>query len=268
MFFRIIVLLSMSLCSINLFSQDRLVKILDTDKMEELMSHVDKDTLVVFDIDNTILSPAQELGTDQWFYYYWNKHIEAGIEKNEALAKVLSLWSRIQLNTEVEAIEKQTPSIIRELQNNDVKVIGLTTRHITLAYCTLGQLNALNINMKNNPLLTTNLSLDTDYPSNYIEGVLFSGGSHKGEALKTLFKRLGFEPKKIIFINDKEKYLHEVAAIVDEVDYIGIRYGAVDDKVESFNAEIADVQLHYFNKILSNEDARLALEAIKKTNQL
>jgi hypothetical protein len=41
--------------------------------IRDVIAEIQPDTLVVFDIDNTLLRPCQMLGSDEWFYYYIKK---------------------------------------------------------------------------------------------------------------------------------------------------------------------------------------------------
>ena len=55
--------------------------------------------------------------------------------------------------------------------------------------------------------------IEGGYAAKYVEGVIFVGlKNDKGETLMRLLNQLGHQPKKILFIDDKEKNLHSVAA--------------------------------------------------------
>ena len=44
-------------------------EIRETKFMQEVMSAIDSETLAIFDIDNTLIEPIGNMGSDQWFYY-------------------------------------------------------------------------------------------------------------------------------------------------------------------------------------------------------
>ena len=69
-----------------------------------------------------------------------------------------------------------------------------------------------------------------------------------------------------VFINDKLTHLLPVEETCQErqVPFIGLRYSATDCKVSSFRPEIAQIQLEFYGKILSDE----AAEAIWKSRQI
>jgi phosphoserine phosphatase len=241
------------LCTFPIFAQ-----ILEISRIEELVPHIDSKTLVVFDLDNTILTPAQELGNDQWFNFTLKEHVHDGFSFREAIDRVLPLYMDIMLASDVKAVESMTPSLIFNLQKKGIKVIGLTTRNVPLAYRTIDQLKSLDIDFSRSPLLV-NENIKTHYPSNYIEGIFFLGGAHKGDALREFCSFIGYEPQRIIFINDKEKYVKQMAESFSDVDYIGLRYGAWDEQVALFDPKIAKVQLKYFKKIIPNEEVKKIL---------
>ena len=64
--------------------------------------------------------------------------------------------------------------------------------------------------------------------------------------LFTLFDALGYKPNKIIFIDDKLKYVKSVEqeAKKHSVEYVGIRYSLQDQKKATINFEELNRSLH------------------------
>ena len=194
-------------------------------KMTDIESAVTPDTLVVFDIDNTILEPRQTLGSDQWF--------EATREK-VGHEKAIELWSKVQGVTEVQPVEPSTPALIRRLRQRAVGVIALTARPEALADTTRAQLKSIGVEM---PL------------------ILFAGETPKGEVLS---RHLRSAVGRVIFVDDKAKHTKTVEASMAQrnIPYVGFRYGAADPKVHAYDADVASVQWKYFGRILDDEAAR------------
>ena len=67
-------------------------KILETAHFHEIVPHITPDTLIILDIDDTLLLPVQMVGCDEWFNLRWKKHEAAGLPKSEALEKALAEW--------------------------------------------------------------------------------------------------------------------------------------------------------------------------------
>ena len=59
---------------------------------------------------------------------------------------------------------------------------------------------------------------------------------------------IGFKPDKIIFIDDKLKYVTAVEKAVEAegIEFVGIRYSRLDEEVKSFNIAKANQQLKEF----------------------
>lgn len=237
-------------------------EIIEISQMKEILPHVDQDTLVVFDIDDTLMVPNQMLGGDCWFRHELKLETEKGFSFEESLAKILPQYMLFQHKTGVKLVEPDIPAIIHHLQSQGIKVMGLTTRSTELAYRTIQQLKTLQIDLGKNAPEGELSGLKTHYPLYYIEGILFTQVRHKGKVLKELCEYLGYAPKKIIFINDKEKYVLQLEEVFPEIGipYIGFRYAACDDDYANYDTRIAAVQRKYFNQILSDEDAATILK--------
>lgn len=258
-------LLSLFLYCVCVFTLS--AEIIEIDKIEEILPYVDQDTLVVLDIDDTLMVTAQMLGGDCWFRHFLKEQVSKGFSFEEALAKVLPDYMLFQHRTKVLPAENQTAAIVHQLQRK-AKVIGLTTRSTELVYRTVQQLKTLDIDLNKNPLINKELQVSTDFSLFYVEGILCTQVRHKGDALKKLCDHLAYLPKKVIFVNDKLKYVEQLEETFAPlgIPYIGFRYGGCDEQCMVYNPQVAKVQHHYFNNILSNEDAAVILNAQNKIN--
>lgn len=240
-------------------------EIIEIQSIHEILPYVDSQTLVVFDIDNTLIATKQMAGGDLWFQYSIGKYISEGFNLKEAVAKTLPDYMRLQHSTEVVPIEEDTAHVIHLLQKKGIYSVGLTKRSPELAYRTFAQLSSIGIHLGKNPPKCQNLNMASHFPLQYIEGILFVGHRNKGEFLVEVLNELEFPLQKIVLIDDKMKYVREVEAVCEKmrIPYIGFRYGGFDSKVNEFNPSVAEVQHKYLDKILSNEDAKKLLDAIK-----
>jgi len=241
------------LCSIGLHAE-----IIEIKTMQEIHPFVGKESLIIFDIDNTIMETQQTLGSNQWFEHRFASLQKQKLSVSEALEKALHEWSSIQNVTEVKLVEPNTAAIIRDLQSKGFTVMGLTTRGLGLSTCTLHQLERLNVDLSISPPSKSEIHFMNDGEGIlYRKGILFTSGTNKGKALQSLLEKIGFHSKKIVFINDKYKHLHSLEVVYEKtlVSFIGLRYGFLDDKVQHFPSEIAQVQFSHFGKILSDQEA-------------
>lgn len=234
-------------------------KIVDIKHMAEINKYISNDTYVVFDIDNTLVEPTQLLGSDQWFYSRLSELKTKGLDKTAAVEKALNEWIAVQHITKVQLIEKNTAKIIDGLQKRGLFVFCLTTRHREMALCTFGQLKKLGLDFRNSsPTKEKELLIDVDSQLHYKDGVIYTSGGHKGAAFIKFMDAIGHKPAKVIFINDNMKPLKEVEEYSEKrgVDFIGLRYGYLDEKVKQFSKETSDVQFKKFSELISDNDAR------------
>ncbi len=237
-------------------------KIIEVSHFEEIKEYAQPDTLLILDIDNTLITTAQEVGSDQWFSHRRKWYFEQqGCDQQEALERALAEWEAVQNVTKVKPVEPQIPEIVKQLQEHFV-VMGLTTRGLGLATRTIYQLLDIDIDLSSSAMTAEDIPLLNPRAILFRQGVLFTSGTHKGKALLKLFNQLDFYPKRIVFINDKSNNLREVEVACEErgIPFLGLRYGFLDAKVKAFRADIANMQFNYFKKILSDHEAKQLVE--------
>ncbi len=74
-------------------------------------------TLVIFDIDNTLAEPLDELGSDQWFYAVLNQYMSAGYSEDEGLELILPVYFKIAEIIKLHPVQEITLSLIFRLKN-------------------------------------------------------------------------------------------------------------------------------------------------------
>jgi len=221
----------------------------ETQTMREVAQEVGPGTLVVFDIDNTLLESAQTLGSDQWFDAHIEELTEKYSDKEKAFNETSNLWIRLQQVTNMQPVEAITPSLVRNLQNRGIVVMALTARPWEVASVTNEHLNRAGID-----LTRTSPKAEVEH---YTNGIVFAGRAKKGDVLKSFLAEVGLSPRKIVFVDDKAKHTVTVDASLSTLDvpHIEFRYGAADPKVYGYDKELAAIQLQHFGGILSDSVA-------------
>lgn len=248
-FFSIITLVALIICP------HLSARIIETDQLHDVLIHLDEaneDTLIIFDIDNTLAAPAHELGSDQWFTHMYKKKMAEGMSVNEAIDAVLPLYYSIHFSIMLEPVEEIGTYLVRNLQAQGIKVIALTARSLPLMYRTIQQLAHIGIDFSCANFVDGELSLDLALPSKYKNGIVFCGNNDKGYVLLHFFDLVGFHPRKVIMVDDKLKNIAAVEKALEErgIEFVGLRYSRVDNKVENFDDAAADMQLHEFMQSL------------------
>src|SRR5690349_6313422 len=116
-------------------------EIREANSMQVALENVRAGDLVVFDIDNTILSPTQTLGSDQWYGYLVEKYKRGGADESSAIDLALRDWIAVQKVTRVNPVERITPQLIRSLQKRGIPLMALTARPGELKTATARQLD-------------------------------------------------------------------------------------------------------------------------------
>lgn len=238
-------------------------EIVEIKSFKEIHSHLASDTIIILDIDDTLLVPVQMLGCDEWFQSRKRFHQQAGFNPSQSLEKSLAEWEAVRHLSKMKIVEPDTDEIVRKLQE-DYYVMGLTTQGLALATRTQQQLIENQINLIQSAPSRDDYYLMIDGQGVLFRtGILFTAGAHKGKALFSLFEKLAYKPKCILFINDKRSHLLDIEETAKEqgVAFIGLRYAYSDAYKEAFDAEIAHFQFTHstFTHILSDEEARKQL---------
>lgn len=238
-------------------------KIVETKYFNEILDYIEPETLVLLDIDDTLLIPTQTLGTDVWFNHRLKVHGANEDTYTQALDKALAEWEAVRHLTKVALVEEGTDKIVESIQRKNIVVMGLTTQGLALATRTINQLRSLNIDLSK-----TSPSKEDHYFINkngvlYRQGILFTSGSPKGPALTKLLDIIDYHPKQIVFINDKTTHLQDVEEGVEtrNIEFIGLRYAYSDQRVANFNKELADIQWAHstFDHLLTDQEAEVLL---------
>ena len=251
------------LCCVLLFSISCLhAEIIQIKNIDQCKEQIKPDMLLVFDIDNTLMETAQSLGSDQWFTYQFEENMKRGMSKQESVAVTLAEWLTIQNKTKVKLVEPVTAKFLENVQKGGWKVIGLTTRGLELARKTIEQLKSIGIDFEKATPVSQEIIFENIPSAVYRKGILFSTGTNKGSLLFQFFKQTGYLPNKILFVDDKEKYLRDVekVSLEHQIPFVGLRYGFLDEKVKHLNPELANEQWKCFGNLISDEEAKARLE--------
>ena len=231
---------------IFLFFSNSSALIIESNKLSTVLDYIDTslNTLVIFDIDNTLAHPIAELSSDEWFCYLIDKKMAQGHDYLTSIYYALPAAYYAQFYTPLEPTEPGIPGLIKDLIDRGVAVIALSTRSIFIAERTLDQLDNIHITFFAPNIDPHDLVLPMPHPCFYKNGILFGGNNNKGEVLKCFFDIMNYHPEKVIFIDDKLKYLMAVenALTGHDIVFCGIRYSGCDERVKNFDPRKAEEQ--------------------------
>ena len=246
------------LITCSTFLNGIILEIENLDKFEEVVQKLGCKSLVLFDVDYTLLTPKdaslKPCGKDLRRKYLHG----LDPKQREYLQSILALES------EEELIDSSLPLLIKRLQKNKIHLIGLTALE-TGEYGKIKQLEDWRINQLKkfkidfssefqgyNPIhLTECTSYNNHYPL-FKNGVIFSNRQSKGEVLAIFLQKIGWMPNKIVFIDDSINQIKSVELAAEKLDiaFIGFHYTAAEKNSCGFEPLLGEFQ---FKNLVDNE---------------
>ncbi len=235
----------------------------------------------LLDLDNTVLSYRHTLGTDHWFDFDFNDFMQKGLNPTDTKAQVLGLYLDVVRRIhpdDVYVVEEGTPAAIREMQQNGIETLALTSRGSYLLQETIDQLARFQINFNQGTYANKEKKLPPSEEGIFTQGMILTGGQHKGKCLLMALEELGDLPDYMIMWDDKLSNLERVRDSIQTynaakitlnpnftpVQFIGIRYSKLDHLVNNLDPRVTELQKKYFQRVLSDEHALAIAKAEQK----
>jgi hypothetical protein len=203
-------------------------EIIEIEEFKRILDYTSPETLVLLDIDNTLLEPIAEnqVGSDQWFTQI--------IKEITPVQAAIDCYCSTVLQTPMTIVESTIPDILKHIQQQTV-VLGFTMRSIILAPRTVDQLKQNSISLGSR-YQNRGFMLETKYPIMLYENIIFCQGYKNSKALFAVLDAYDICPKMILMIDDKRHYLEDIerGCIFRGIKFIGLCYGYLNAKVTSF----------------------------------
>ena len=198
-----------------------------------------KRTLLVLDIDDTLLTSDGFFGSDKW--YEWQKTLPASDP-----GKVPCLFDVISLNYETggqRATQPDGPALVNAVQ---VDKLLLTSRNPLYRGGTLRTLRDAGYALPA-PLAGQADGSSWDFRKapdaapvriTYDQGVFMTTGQDKGLALLALLQRLHTRYDRVVLVDDGKKNIDNMQNALRDagIDYLGLHYTRVDKSVDAADA--------------------------------
>ncbi|VVC75492.1 hypothetical protein AQUSIP_07820 [Aquicella siphonis] len=254
----------------------------DIHQIHELLRECHINSLIGWDIDNTIYEPDplfSDLGSDQWFASLLECARQLLDSKNDACQVSITLFREVHYLISVKPVEPKTVKMIHLLQDVNLPTLAITARGTDILDLTMDQLNQIDIHFSKQ---WGDISFELDIgekndPPYFHHGVIFCNGHDKGTCLQAFakqaarhYERSNLDPEikqyailtlrqlsrqklDVILVDDKEKNLHVVKALAKRNgwSYTGLRYAHLDEKVRNFDMTKATHQLIQMQERLS-----------------
>ena len=228
--------------------------------MQEIKKYIDKETLILLDLDHTIFEGKNYgYGHANWFYDRVEKGKALGIDETTTIGKIFPHWLHSQKNAQVKPVEPFTPTMIKQLQSEGYFLMGLTSRQVPLVDITINQLKKIDIDFSSKQLSNETLNMSFNAPTQMKAGILFcSDYNNKGDVLHAYLDKLNIVPKKILIVDDSMRNIQSVIrSYSQQATVTGLYYPLVAEyKKQHWNpayahkayyqAYLNNVELHKF----------------------
>ena len=225
-----------------------------------------KRTLLVLDIDDTLLTSDGFFGSDKW--YEWQKTLPASDP-----GKVPCLFDVISLNYETggqRATQPDGPALVNAVQ---VDKLLLTSRNPLYRGGTLRTLRDAGYALPA-PLAGQADGSSWDFRKapdaapvriTYDQGVFMTTGQDKGLALLALLQRLHTRYDRVVLVDDGKKNIDNMQNALRKagVDYLGLHYLRVDKSIAAADAQAGRAGWQAWQRLLGEVYPQL-LQALQQ----
>lgn len=210
---------------------------------------LDEDSLILFDVDATLIVPNDVLlkpkGKDLF-------------EQLVASCTERDLFREIRMRAPHSVVDDKSIDLVQNLQLNKIPVIAFTA-----APSKVRSVEEPGV-WRVDELQSYGFDFSPAFPGlNFVElpknatqqhvplfrsGVLYSSLHPKGDILIAFLQQVGLKPKKVIFVDDELKHVQSVVASLDQqgISCVGIYYTAANEVPCDLNEEYARFQVNYF----------------------
>lgn len=247
-------------------------------KFEESLQTLDQHSLVLFDVDETLIVPKDQI-LNPYMKDLWYQYAKETIHNPEIVlpGKYHDSYfiEQIFSQMEYEVVDPKVIEIIRSLQCRKIKTIAFT-RMFTGAFgpipsmedWRLDHLKKHHIDFSNAFPQHQEIQIDvksTRITSLFKKGVLCANKQAKGPVLLAFLENLKWKPSKILLIDNRLDYLQSVESSLEGtgIEFIGFYYRDVENRPHDVKEDIARFQLLHLAKTsewLSDEKAQRAME--------
>jgi FMN phosphatase YigB (HAD superfamily) len=181
------------------------------------LDKINKDsTLIIFDIDDTLLESTNFVGSGKWYDWQRGRVVQDkqgkpfNIQKEQQFLCIFRTLGTLFEMGSTKLTQSDAAQILNEFKSYDLMI--LTSRTTKYRDATERELSKNGIILKDKHLLKTNAILNFDLDDNnrqakvtYANGIVMSSGLNKGMVLRTVLERLNKEYQDIYFVDDSEK---------------------------------------------------------------
>ncbi|MFC1843137.1 DUF2608 domain-containing protein [Candidatus Dependentiae bacterium] len=273
----LVVFLSACMCA------SKIHKVKNLDLLAKEIKNLNKDSLVIFDVDNTLIVAENGFNNhvSDKFKKVW-KPLVKKINNSVKPEKFKVLLSRMSMGTKSMLVDEKVLSIIKEIKNKKSKILALT-KYIPGKF---GDIDRGDI-YRFKTLKSVGIDFGSYFPNYdrivlkelvhkvkktspvFYNGALMTDRFTKGQALKVFLNKIKWWPKKIVYVDDDLKFLQEVKKIAEKkgIEFLGLHYRGAEYIPCNIDPNIAKFQVDNLIKTgqwIGEDQAKKLMEKKKK----
>lgn len=220
--------------------------------IKQVMDYVLDGALIFFDLDNTLVAPLGDFGSEHWEKKLIEELMKIGLTKFEALERASLIWQSAQFAIQLRPLENDSLSLLNHLAQMGYRSMGLTSRSLDLISPTHRQLEEIDLSFFDP--IGQELILDK---GQYSKGIIFCNACNKGKMVSRFLHQTHF-PKQIIAIDDRLEHLQDIQQALSDlsIPFIGLRHAYCDQIMSEFKG---DPSILYFCQLFQNSHAKKML---------
>lgn len=194
-------------------------KVIETNTIATVLDYADSDSLVFFDITNTLYKPMNTLSDKKWRTYL-SEHAQAVLSDPKLAEQYANqIEGDIVRNIPKELVEANAPATIKQLQDKKVPVLSITRKRMDAPYAanfgkiTADHLKSLGIDLGKSLEYFAVPSDEKQDDYTFAYGIIFTNKNPIGSSLETFLNHLKVQPKKIVMVENSLKYLPEIESL-------------------------------------------------------
>jgi hypothetical protein len=249
---------------------------LETDSIENVYPHVEKGTLVLLGMTDTITDSSLSLGSKSWRHYL-RRQIRPFQDIDEA-GNLQDQWTYIvALRVPVKPVEQQIVQWIDKLQKDEIPVFCLTGRGRNIWYASVVteidnltdfQLKSIGVDFKKTKVPEALKNVD---PQLFHHGIFYSDPYDEGVFVDKILQQTGYTPKKVVVVDDKWGKLKAIDEKLTEagIPHLCVLYQRAEKDRKDFNPLAAAIQLEALldnSTVLTEEEAAAKAEMAENTS--
>lgn len=240
-------------------------EVVNTATTDTVLKYVQKNSLVLFNVSDTLYVSSVTMGSQQWRDYleaHVKKVIKDPVVAERSINKYLNM---IITKVPKRAAEDSAPGLIQGLQQQRIATFGITKKAPSAPYANnLGEITArhlgsIGIDFKQT-LNYQSLSTAYDNLYSFAYGIIFTRKQPEGAVVSSFIKRFPVKPARVIMLDTSSRALADVetALKASGTEFVGLRYTRTDNRINDFSPDLGTIQFLTYMRhgtLLTDEEA-------------